>query len=175
MKTQLILTFTSPDRPGVIEKLTSIVVSEGGNWEESRLARLGGDFAGIVRIAVDSSRAASLSRRLNELTGTDLAVQVKVAAEKSPSRATPPVRLSCEGADHEGIVNRLTAYLALQGINVEEMESHVEPAPTTGTPVFRMECLLSLPQSVDQAQLRENLQMLASELAVDLYFDGEMI
>ncbi len=48
MKNFLVVTITCSDRPGIVERVTDVVVTHGGNWEESRLARLGGDFAGIV-------------------------------------------------------------------------------------------------------------------------------
>ncbi|MEO0415151.1 MAG: ACT domain-containing protein, partial [Verrucomicrobiota bacterium] len=38
------------DRPGLVEELSRAVAAAGGNWEESRLARLHGQFAGVVRV-----------------------------------------------------------------------------------------------------------------------------
>ena len=64
MKSFLVVTITCPDRPGIVERVTDVVVAHGGNWEESRLARLGGDFAGIAMVSVPSERA-------DELTGGD--------------------------------------------------------------------------------------------------------
>ena len=52
MKTYLVVTITCPDRPGIVERLTELLVAHAANWEESRMARLGGDFAGIVKIGV---------------------------------------------------------------------------------------------------------------------------
>ena len=62
MKSFLVVTITCPDRPAIVERVTDMVVAHGGNWEESRLARLGGDFAGIVMVSVPPiTRAAAPS------------------------------------------------------------------------------------------------------------------
>lgn len=173
MTSNIILVFTSPDRPGVIEKLTSVVVEQGGNWEESRLARLCGDFAGIVRITIHPAELERLTERMDALAEEGIAVYVKPANLYAGTPNARSARLACSGADHEGIVNRLAAYLARQGINVEEMETEVEPAPITGTPVFRMNSLITIPAEFDLRQLQENLNELASQLAIDLTLDGE--
>ena len=56
MKTHLMVTITCPDRPGIVERVTEVIESFSANWEESRMARLGGDFAGIVRVSVPAEK-----------------------------------------------------------------------------------------------------------------------
>lgn len=175
MKSDVILVFTCPDRPGIVEKLANIVAEHGGNWEESRLARLCGDFAGIARVSVPTSDIEPLTRRLQAYSGEGLTVHVRPALTAVAAPSLSAARLQCAGADHEGIVNRLAAYLSKQGINVEEMSTAVEPAPTTGTPVFKMSSLLGVPADIDRNELRDSLRGLAAELAVDLTLDDEPI
>jgi glycine cleavage system regulatory protein len=172
MKQSLLLTFSSPDRPGIVELITSVVVKHGGNWEESRLARLCGDFAGIARVSVPVEQADLLIRHL-ENSGIDgLHITVKrTGGEPVVALAYRDSTLCCAGADHEGIVSRIAAFLAEQAINVEEMETAVRPAPTTGTPVFEMNCRLSIPVQLNADVLRARLRDLAGELAVDINLD----
>ena len=47
MPVSLALTMTGPDKPGLIEALSSTLATHGANWQESRMATLGGQFAGI--------------------------------------------------------------------------------------------------------------------------------
>ena len=56
MSTTLVLTVIGTDRPGLVESIAAVVAAHGGNWLESRMARLGGQFAGIVRIEVPRER-----------------------------------------------------------------------------------------------------------------------
>src|SRR5690606_8461235 len=47
MRTTLLLTAVGPDRTGLVESLAQRIAAAGGNWEESRMGRLAGSFAGI--------------------------------------------------------------------------------------------------------------------------------
>ena len=64
MKSYLVMTVLGNDRPGLVSSLADTVASHGGNWLESRMARLAGQFAGIVRIECPSETADAL---INEL------------------------------------------------------------------------------------------------------------
>jgi len=170
MKTYLIVTITCPDRPGVVDRLTAVAVAHGANWEESRMTRLGGDFAGIARLSVAAERAESLAEALRGLADDDTTVAVRLTREGPGEvrRDHVPYVLRLTGADHEGIVGQVAAYLAQQGVNVEDLETEVVPAPVSGAPLFRMEALLLVPPRLTLATLRGRLRDIADELAVDI-------
>ena len=170
MKSFLVITITCSDRPGIVERVTDVVVAHGGNWEESRLARLGGDFAGIVMVSVPTERADELTTALTSLANDEMTVAVKDTSPVAPDTRTGHVlcTLRLEGADHEGIVHDVSAYLAKQGINVEAMETGVVSAPMTATPLFHMEAQLNVPPSLTIDDLRENLLLIAEQLGVSI-------
>ncbi len=170
MKNFLVVTITCSDRPGIVERVTDVVVTHRGNWEESRLARLGGDFAGIVMVSVPSERADELTTALAALANDEMTIAVKDTSPIAPAKRTGHVlcSLRLEGADHEGIVHDVSAYLAKQGINVETMETGVVPAPMTATPLFHMEARLDVPPSLTIDELRENLLLIAEQLGVSI-------
>jgi len=39
-----------------VDSLAGIVADHGGNWLESRMSRLGGQFAGILRVQVPAEK-----------------------------------------------------------------------------------------------------------------------
>jgi glycine cleavage system regulatory protein len=170
MKLFLVVTITCPDRPGIVERVTDVVVAHGGNWEESRLARLGGDFAGIAMVSVPAERADKLAAALSSLTGEELTVAVKRTSPKALAAREGHVLcvLRLEGADHEGIVHDVTAYLARQGINVEAMETEIVAAPMSAAPLFQMEAHLSVPPSLTVDALRDSLRRLGDQLGVSI-------
>ncbi len=175
MRTTLIVTVTCPDRPGIIERVAETVDEHGGNWEESRMARLGGDFAGIVKVTVPAERADELREALACLADESMSVTVKVselAAAAVPAGAQR-YQLRLAGADHEGIVHHVAAYLAAQGINVSEMETALAPAPVSATPLFRMYALIELPPNVAIERLQGELEALAHRLSVDIELKPE--
>ena len=61
LRTSLVLTVIGADRPGIVEQLSDSVLAAGANWEESRMARLAGKFAGVLRVSVDAARADRLA------------------------------------------------------------------------------------------------------------------
>lgn len=166
----LVVTVTCPDRPGVVERLTEVAVAQGANWEESRMARLGGHFAGIVCLSVASPRCDALKSALESLSGREMAVVVTetAAAPAGAAAGCVPYVLELSGADHEGIVNEVARFLAAQGINVESLDTQVFHAPVSGTPLFRMKALLLAPRGVTLASLRSRLHVIGDELGVDI-------
>lgn len=173
MSVHLITTIICPDRPGIVERLTQIAHRHGANWEQSRMARLQGDFAGIVALSVPEARVSDLEAALRALDDAETTVTVRRTRALSADRpsASVPYALVLSGADHLGIVHEVARSLAEAGVNVEQLETEVVPAPITGAPLFRMEALLLAPPAMTLARLRARLGALADELGVDLDVD----
>jgi glycine cleavage system regulatory protein len=153
-----------------VDRITEVISSFAANWEESRMAHLGGEFAGIVKISVPAENAEALTSALRAMETDEMSVVVKTT-HVEPSEPQPGhsfYELSLTGADHEGIVHAVTHYLATHGINVEEMETKVVPAPISATPLFQMQAHIKVPQRLSYDELGSNLEDLAHELGVDL-------
>jgi glycine cleavage system regulatory protein len=58
--------------------------------------------------------------------------------------------------------------LAEARIQIETMDTHVTPAPVTGTPLFSMQAAIQAPPDLTLHQLRELLSDLSDELFVDI-------
>ncbi len=170
MKTSLVVTITCPDRPGIVERFTDVVRGFAANWEDSRMARLGGDFAGIVKIGVPADQAESLTEALRALADEQTTVIVKTAhaVDQVPAESSRLCQLRLSGADHEGIVHTISAYLAEQSINVEAMETEVVPAPMSASPVFRMKARIKLPPGLSLAELVDKLTEIGDQQGVDI-------
>ena len=76
MAGHLVLTVIAPDRPGIVEALSQIVSDHGANWLGSRMARLAGEFAGIVEVSAPEARVAALREALTTLESEGLRIQV---------------------------------------------------------------------------------------------------
>jgi len=48
----LVLTVIAPDKAGQVERIAQCIADHNGNWLESRMSRMAGQFAGILRVAV---------------------------------------------------------------------------------------------------------------------------
>ncbi|MCU0958996.1 MAG: hypothetical protein MUF48_02730 [Pirellulaceae bacterium] len=173
-KTFLIVTITCPDRPGIVQRITQTVVQHAGNWEDSRLARLGGDFAGIVLVSVPADQSAALEQALLQLADEHTTVTVKPSHADVPAAGASQTlyQLRLTGADHEGIVHRVSAYLASRGINVESMETHLTRAPMSAAPLFHMTAQIKVPPDVTRDELDRNLTQIGDALGVDVELRG---
>ena len=171
MNSSLVLTLVGPDRPGLVESVAQLVATHGGNWLESRMARLGGQFAGIVRVEVPGTTEAALRTALTALAARGLAVGVAVdPAAAAPGTAGAPAVLELIGQDRPGIVHQVTRVLAAHGVNVEELTTECVSAPMAGGQLFQAKASLLLPPGVDTAAIRRDLERIAADLMVDLNF-----
>lgn len=165
----LTLTLIGRDEPGLVRALSERVAAGGGNWLESRMARLAGQFAGILLIEVPHERAEALVAELGRLAEQGLQVTVVPgAAEEPPAATRRAFTLELIGQDRPGIVREIAQALASQGVNIDELETKVESGSFSGESLFRAHARLRVPEQVDTDQLRDRLETLANELMVDI-------
>jgi glycine cleavage system regulatory protein len=172
MSTSLVVTVIGEDRPGIVGRLSDVVLAAGANWEESRMARLAGKFAGILRISVAATNAGVLASSLRALTTDGLTIVVERSGATAPE-AFHTVRLELVGNDHPGIIRDISKVLAQHQVNIEELETGVSGAPMTGEQLFRARVQLRLPAAVTTEWLRSRLEALAGELMVDVALDEQ--
>ncbi len=171
MAQTLVLTLAGEDRPGLVDTLSRIVLEHDGNWDESRMARLAGHFAGILLVEVPAPRTDALVAALQDLEGQGMKVDV---ARGAPAPARPggwTLRLELVGQDRPGIVHQISHLLARQGVSVEELTTERVSASMSGENLFQASAELSVPAEVRAEDLRRGLETLADELMVDLSFD----
>lgn len=170
MRTSLVLTVIGADRPGIVEQLSDQVLAAGANWEESSMARLAGQFAGLLRVSVDSAQADALAANLRALSSSDLTIVVARSGEADIARSRS-LTLEIVGSDRPGIVRDIAHVLAKQSVNIEELETSVASAAMSGETLFRARARVRLPESRTVGEVREVLEALADNLMVDLAFD----
>ncbi|MBP6131825.1 ACT domain-containing protein [Thauera sp.] len=170
MKTSLILTLVGPDRPGLVSAVSACAGAHGANWMESRLTRLAGQFAGVVRLEVDAAAADALERGLSGLVAEGLKLAV-VRADADAAAQARLARLELVGHDRPGIVRDISAVLARHGLSIDALETACESASMSGEPLFRARAELAVPAGVGLAAVRNDLEALANELMVDLDFE----
>jgi len=168
-KENLILTAVGPDQVGLFEKISQFIVQHGGNIEDSKMAVFCGEFALILLISGEASgllRVANAYNELGALTGLNISVR-KPATKKSPAQSLP-YRFTASCLDHPGVVHRLSGLLSQLNINIESMETKTYLAPVSGTPIFRMEALLSVPPALNLGRLRQQMDEIEREENIDI-------
>ncbi|MFU8893538.1 MAG: glycine cleavage system protein R [Luteolibacter sp.] len=167
MQTSLVMTVLGPDRPGLVRTLADVVKAHDGSWLESRMTRLAGQFAGVVRVECAADNVDAMAKALAALASEGLTVQTvcENAPETAP-RAT--MRVDVTGNDRPGIVSELTAAISAAGGNVEELVTDLESAPMSGHALFRARGLISLPQGTENLAMIAAIERLSSDLTVDI-------
>src|SRR5262245_3807959 len=103
MRKTLLLTVVGADRTGLVESLADRIAAVGGNWEESRLARLAGQFAGIVLVTVPDDRADQLVAKVREVQGLQVTAHV-VDPPATGLSGEQTMTIAVTGNDRPGIV-----------------------------------------------------------------------
>jgi glycine cleavage system regulatory protein len=170
MDAPLVITVVAKDRPGLVEALASAVSENGGNWLESRMSRLGGQFAGILRVAIPSAERDKLAAALQSLQagGLKLIVQEDEARPGTLARGGRFAELTLVGQDRPGIVRQISQAFARGNVNVEELETECSSAPMSGEMLFHARARVYIPGDCDLAALRAELEKVAVDLMVDV-------
>ena len=125
MRSSLILTLSGADKPGLVDSLAQVVRDEGGNWEESRMSRLAGQFAGVVHVTAPAEKRDALASAVRDVPGLTVALH-SAGGEHATGDA---YELELVGAAHEGIVSRVSRVLASGDVSLEELWTGREEAP----------------------------------------------
>lgn len=169
MERALILTVIGKDRPGLVKTLSDLIAKHEGNWDESRMARLAGHFAGVVQIQLPENQAEDFITALPMLADHGLSVNV-VDSDWSLVSVDHKNALQLEvvGQNRPGIVRDISRKLSDLGISVQDLRTVVQSAPMSGERLFRAEAELALPDHVDPEQIRGILERLADEMMIDI-------
>lgn len=167
MLQDIVLTVIGPDRPGLVQLVADRVAQHGGNWLESRMCQLGGQFAGIVRVQAPKERVTELRKALEGLVGQGLRVTIDLGGGSGtvPGQAAT---LELVGNDRPGILKAVTGVLARHGVNVEELSSDCINTPHDGGQLFQAQARVVVPAGTSMAAVRADLERLATDLMVDI-------
>ncbi len=163
-----VITVIGPDTIGIMDRLADTVASSGANIEETKAAILGGEFAVIMLVSGPAGLSASLDGSLpRALGGMGLSIAVKPTVGPAKGKGLSYV-IESVSLDTPGIVRAVTGVLKSGGINIEEMESSVQSAPLSGSPMFSMRIGITIAPGARLATLRRDLDRVAAEHDLDI-------
>jgi glycine cleavage system transcriptional repressor len=170
MRKNFVLTLTGSDRLGIVESVTKMLLEYDGNVEASRMARLGGEFAMLMLFSMPEEQVAGLDSGVQNLSSQGFRVSTCLTGQTYAQKYTGwlPYEIDVRGADHEGIIHQVAAYLLQRGINIESMDTGVTPAPMSGTPIFTMTAVVMVPPTISDHDWDDHLEHVANQLDVDI-------
>jgi glycine cleavage system regulatory protein len=175
MLATLVMTVIGADRPGLVQMVAARVADHGGNWLESRMCHLGGQFAGILRVEVAQERRDELIAALRTLEVDGLSVIIHAAgvsggpgADAVEAAGGSLAIVDLVGQDRPGILRSVSGVFAAHGVNVEDLASERVSAPMGGGTLFQLRATVSVPPGAPIAAVRADLEKIAADLMVDL-------
>jgi len=171
---KMIITLFAKDRPGIVRELSDTVLANKGNWLESSLSRLCGQFTGIVHIEVNAEHKSAMLDAFEKLANSGIQVTVQDHQQidsDTESESFHAVQILVEANDRPGIVEEIASALADEDVNVEHMDTECESASMAGYSLFRAHLFLALPEGLSEEQLETTLENVSDDLMVSVLVD----
>ena len=173
-----VITSFGRDRKGIVNEVTAAVLAARGNVEESRMARLRGDFTitmlvSFVRDQSDVDAFKSDLARIEGLTTSVRASSEDIDRDGETDGAAKTVsthrRVLLRGNDFPGITHAFTRVLFDRDVNIESMTTDTAPAPFGTERLFLVDALVRLSAgaaSIDA--LGASLRALERDMGLDV-------
>lgn len=162
---QLVLTLIGKDKPGLVEKLATVINANHGNWTASNLSHLAGFFAGILQVEVSVEHADTLTAALQQIEELDIHVH---EGDNQTLDNHKLLKFVITGNDRPGIVRELSSVIKHKGTNIVHFESSKQSAPNWGVPLFHAIATVELPASLNKDEVVTALEAIASDVVVDV-------
>jgi glycine cleavage system regulatory protein len=174
MQTHLVLTVIGRDRPGLVSAVSETIAAGGGNWLDTRMASLSGQFAGMLLVAIAPEKTDALAVSLRKLEAKGLRIVIEKCDEQTPA-AGRTLKLELVGLDRPGIIRDISHVLAAQNVSIAELESERVSGAFSGEAMFKVKARLTLPDGLLVDDLGRSLEAIANELMVDLTLDDNSL
>lgn len=158
---KIIINAFGPDKPGLVYKISKIILSYNGNIENSKMILLESDFTILMLVTIESSKIESLKKELNSFSELDVSFRHTNQKEKNIKCINYSFSISV--ADNEGIIYLYSDLFRKYRINIENMETEINNAPISGFPIFILKSLLNIPCDLDIIALKKELKNIAQE------------
>ena len=131
---RIIITAIGQDKPGLVNKITSIINKNNGNVDNSKMIKIENQFAMIIDFS-SLDNIDNLESDLNLIQ--DLKIAYKIIKESKVTKKFFKTFLMM-GGDDQGIIDTISDYFRENNINIVEIDTFIELAPITGSPLFNM-------------------------------------
>ena len=164
----IVISAIGNDRAGVVQDLTKVVLSCGGNIEESRMTTLGSEFAMLLLVSGNWHTLSRLEQGLDKLREDDnLQISIRKTDVKPVDENRMPYAVDVVALDQQGIVFNLANFFTTRDIEIADVATRSYAAAHTGAPMFAVQMAVNVPSSIHIAQLRDEFLELCDRLNLD--------
>ncbi len=161
---QLVISFLSPDRRGLVEQISQIIKQHQGNWQVSSMHHLSGFFAGVIQVQVAEAELNALQTAIEQIENFKVNIAIAEAVqEEKPSL----VVFELTANDRPGIIQDISSVIHREAGNLIKLVSVQENAAHTGQVLFKAKASIEISKD-DQNKLIAALENIADDLMVDI-------
>ena len=161
---KVILNANAKDRPGIVSEISGLIFSLNGNIAESKMLRLENIFSVIMAIEIPEKNKDKLDKKIKLIKNLNYTIQALDSFDENNDLHKYLFTLEC--LDSEGIINHFTNYFNNQKINIDEMNTTTICAPTTGSLLFNLDSIISVPEKMNMKKLELKLSSLSEKFNV---------
>ncbi|MCP4746328.1 MAG: hypothetical protein GY874_09340 [Desulfobacteraceae bacterium] len=155
MKSVFITTITGDDRPDIINALAKTTQSMGGEWIASKVTRLDGQFAAIMKVSVDETQKDKLNQALEqEFAGLSIS---HAPVRKAQPENTNIIDLVLNCDDRPGLTKEITRVLYDLNLQPENLEVSRVPIFQMGKTVYSVKMRIGIPNTLSKEELSDAL------------------
>jgi len=168
MTAKLVISALGADRPGLVDKLSNIIYSQGLNIEDSRMTVLGGEFAILLLVAGEPSSLEALQTQSADIEQTlNMSLLMKPTTEAIPAGDTTRYAVEVTALDNPGIVHNITSFFSKRDLNIVNLQTERYSAPHTGSPMFALHMTVDISPGTNIEQLRDTFMDACDALNLD--------
>ncbi|GIU23486.1 transcriptional regulator [Shewanella schlegeliana] len=164
MKKTFVTTVSGVTEAGIIKSLAEITRKHGGEWQMSKVIKLGGQFTALFEMAIEVESLSQLESDFETHFPT-LYFSYAPAPERASS-TYQSVKLLFDCNDRPGLTRDIDNTLADLEVELESLESHRLAVIGLGTAVFSSTLKLAIPESITCEKVIESLEGLGSDVRV---------
>ena len=168
MSHYLVISAIGNDRPGIVNDVSQMIAEHKGNITSSRMMALGGEFALMLMIEGDETTIDGIIAKLPDIESS-LGLTITSRKNRITAAAAQQIayKVKVVSMDHPGIVQQISDFFSNQQANIEEMNTDTYAAAHTGTQMFALNMVASLPAETKIGQLREQFYEFCDNLNLD--------
>ncbi len=170
MQETLIITILGPDETGLVKSISQKLEEFQGNWTESRMIHLAGQFAGLIQVSISSDKVKALTKSLQNLQSNSFKISIERGKKHRNNTPIHIMDIELLGQDRAGIVQDITKQLDTLNVNIEEFESEIKEASMAGGMLFSAKLKLGLPENVSEESVQKSLESMSDQFMVDINF-----
>ena len=168
MSQLIVISAVGSDRTGVVQDLTKVILSCGGNIAESRMTALGSEFAMLLLVSGNWATLNKLEQGLEKLgKSKGLSISIRQTDARPLAGERMPYAIDIVSLDQQGIVFNLANFFTSRDIEIADVATRSYAAAHTGSPMYAIQMAINVPSSVNIAQFREEFLEICDHLNLD--------